>query len=248
MDVIRKYADNGDRENLRYVFSGAFDADPTFAQYEADYQYCKSKGLLDPYRELTPLTEDRSRWDRNYWYQIQQDLKENLSDRRLEHMKAVARVVFADKVSRLETEREARSRREARPASSPSQTPAAGDAEIRKKQEDLERQTARDNEERERKRAASQRAYEESQKANEERMRAARQQVNESEQRANRSERPRRSVADRGADGPKKALGAAVAAVLIILILYMIWHARKVNQEREAVKAAGMVLHWIFHR
>lgn len=109
MDItIKKYADAGDKTNLKYIFAGAFDADPTFEKYEEEFQYCKTKGVFDTHAELTPFIEDRSKWDENYWYNLQSDLKKNFSSERLAHMKDVAQVVFAQKAARLREERKAR--------------------------------------------------------------------------------------------------------------------------------------------
>lgn len=86
----------------------ALDVDPTFADYEEDYNYCKAKGILEPHCELTPFTYDQSKWTRDYWAQLKVDLVENFSDERMSHMRQVAKIYLADKIKRLEREGQAR--------------------------------------------------------------------------------------------------------------------------------------------
>ncbi|MCD7837692.1 MAG: hypothetical protein LUG65_02120 [Clostridiales bacterium] len=111
---VKQYADVGDRDSLRYIFVDALDVDPTFAYYEGDYNYCKAKGLLEPHKELTPFTDDQSKWTRDYWAQLKVDLIKNFSEQRMDHMRQVAQVYLADKIKRLEAERAARQEEQAR--------------------------------------------------------------------------------------------------------------------------------------
>ena len=104
---VKRLADQGDIAGLRYIFADALDVDPTFERYQEDYDYCQSKGLLEPHQELTPLTDEPSQWTKDYWAHLKVDLIKNLSARRLTHMKKVARVLMADKVQRLTAERKA---------------------------------------------------------------------------------------------------------------------------------------------
>lgn len=104
---VKRLADQGDIAGLRYIFADALDVDPTFEQYQADYDYCQSKGLLEPHQEFTPLTDEPSQWTKDYWAHLKVDLLKNLSARRLTHMKKVARVLMADKVQCLTAERQA---------------------------------------------------------------------------------------------------------------------------------------------
>ena len=104
---VKRLADQGDIAGLRYIFADALDVDPTFEQYQADYDYCQSKGLLEPHQEFTPLTDEPSQWTKDYWAHLKVDLLKNLSARRLTHMKKVAQVLMEDKIQCLTAERQA---------------------------------------------------------------------------------------------------------------------------------------------
>lgn len=106
---IRKCVDANDIKGLRYIFVDCLDVDPTFEKYRSDYEYCANMdGLFEPYRELTPLSLDKAAWDMNYWEQLKLDLMKNFSQKRFEHMREVARVVYAEKIDKLFREREQR--------------------------------------------------------------------------------------------------------------------------------------------
>lgn len=109
MDIrIKSYADNRDLKELKYIFVDALDVDPTFVRYEEEYNYCKSiPGLLEAHIELTPFRQDKSRWDEAYWTSLKMDLVKNFSDRRMMHMKEVAQVFLAEKITRIMKERDA---------------------------------------------------------------------------------------------------------------------------------------------
>ena len=98
---VNEHAELGDIKWLRYFFRDSLDIDPTFEEYEEDYECAREvSGMIVPYQELTPLTDDQSRWDIDYWIKLKRDLMENFSVKRLEHMKKVARVIHADKLVR----------------------------------------------------------------------------------------------------------------------------------------------------
>lgn len=104
---IRKCVDANDIKGLRYIFVDCLDVDPTFEKYKSDYEYCTNMdGLFEPYRELTPLSLDKAAWDMNYWEQLKLDLMKNFSRKRFEHMREVAKVVYAEKIDKLFRERE----------------------------------------------------------------------------------------------------------------------------------------------
>ncbi|OUQ52529.1 hypothetical protein [Lachnoclostridium sp. An118] len=104
---IRKCVDANDIKGLRYIFVDCLDVDPTFEKYKPDYEYCTNMdGLFESYRELTPLSLDKAAWDMNYWEQLKLDLMKNFSRKRFEHMREVAKVVYAEKIGKLFRERE----------------------------------------------------------------------------------------------------------------------------------------------
>lgn len=103
---VKECVNNHDIKRLRYIFVDCLDVDPTFEKYKEDYESCKRvEGLFEPYTELTPLTQDETCWDKQYWEQLKIDLLKNFSSKRFEHMVKVAKVVYADKISRLLEER-----------------------------------------------------------------------------------------------------------------------------------------------
>lgn len=109
---IKKYVDQRDINTLRYVFSQSLDVDPMFEEYSEEYEYCVSKGVFESHLEdgFTPLTNDKSKWDKSYWTKLCLDLEKNLSKKRLDHMREVSKVVYADKIKRL---KEARAKQDA---------------------------------------------------------------------------------------------------------------------------------------
>ena len=103
---VKKYVDLGDVQRLKYIFVDSLDVDPTFEKYKEDYEYAKTvPGLIEQNQELTPMTKDQSRWNDNYWIALKKDLVKNFSAERFEHMQNVAKVIYADKIKRLEAER-----------------------------------------------------------------------------------------------------------------------------------------------
>lgn len=103
---IKKLADSGDIKALKYIFVDALDVDPTFVRYEEEYNYCKSiPGLLDSHAELTPFRANKADWNEEYWISLKMDLVKNFSDRRMTHMREVAKTFLADKVQRILAER-----------------------------------------------------------------------------------------------------------------------------------------------
>lgn len=104
---IKKCLDSGDIIGLRYIFLDSLDVDPTFEKYIEDYNVCKKlEGIFEPYIELTPLSLSSSDWNMEYWGKIKFDQKKNFSEKRFEHMREIAKIIHAEKVKRLLTERE----------------------------------------------------------------------------------------------------------------------------------------------
>lgn len=108
---VKKCVENNDTRGLKYIFVDCLDVDPTFEKYREDYEYCKKfSGMFDMHTELTPFKTDTSQWNSQYWESLKLDLMKNFSTKRFEHMIAVARVVYAEKIARLMKEREASQR------------------------------------------------------------------------------------------------------------------------------------------
>lgn len=103
---VKKCVEAKDIKGLRYIFVDCLDVDPTFEKYREDYEYSKRvAGLFEEHKELTPLTDNRSSWDNQYWQKIKTDLMKNFSVKRFQHMIEVAKVVYADKIERIKKER-----------------------------------------------------------------------------------------------------------------------------------------------
>lgn len=103
---VRKCAESNDIKGLRYIFVDCLDVDPTFEKYREDYEFCKTiDGLFDSHQTLSGIKEQKETWTTEYWEQLKLDLMKNFSQIRFEHMVSVAKVVYADKISRLLNER-----------------------------------------------------------------------------------------------------------------------------------------------
>lgn len=118
--TIKKLVENKDMKGIRYVFLNALDVDPTFENYIDDFNYCKSKGFIDPHKELTPFTNDKSKWNEEYWGKIETDITKNFSEKRMNHLREVAKVFMADKIDRLNKERAAKKAEAERKTAKPS--------------------------------------------------------------------------------------------------------------------------------
>ena len=95
---------DGDMKRLKYDFADCLDGDPTFKNYEDKYQYCiKNKILFEPYREIHPLRLNDI--DEHYWVELKNDFIENPSVKRMEHMRKVAKILYAERIERIEKEK-----------------------------------------------------------------------------------------------------------------------------------------------
>ena len=104
---IKKYADERNTQELKYRFNNSLDIDPTFEKYIDDFEYCKTKNAFEKHKKLTPLeVNNTSNWNDIYWANLKKDLFENFSQKRLEHMIKVAKVIYKDKIERLIEERQ----------------------------------------------------------------------------------------------------------------------------------------------
>lgn len=105
---VKKHADDKDIRWLQYGFADCLDVDPTFEEYEEDFQYCCKNvpEIFERHVDLTTHIDNNQRnWTNDYWNGLKVDLLKNFSRERFEHMQKVARIVYADKIFRLEQER-----------------------------------------------------------------------------------------------------------------------------------------------
>ncbi len=106
LEEVKKCIESNDIKGLHYIFVDSLDVDPTFEKYSDDYEYCKKiKGFLEPHVDITPFSSSE-KWNEKYWVQIKMDLMKNFSEKRFSHMREVAKVIYSEKIKRLELERE----------------------------------------------------------------------------------------------------------------------------------------------
>lgn len=102
---VKKCIESNDIKGLHYIFVDSLDVDPTFEKYKSDYEYCKKiNGFFEPYVDMTPFISSEN-WNEKYWVQIKMDLMKNFSEKRFSNMREVAKVIYAEKIKRLEQER-----------------------------------------------------------------------------------------------------------------------------------------------
>lgn len=216
---IKQYADSGDIKSLKYIFVDSLDVDPTFVRYEEEYNYCKSiPGLLEDHVELTPFKASKADWDEEYWTSLKMDLVKNFSDRRMSHMREVAKVLLAEKVQRILAERAAANTVQNEPITkeTPATTPAHVEEKVAAQATESVRQATSMAEEQARQLEEEKRKLEAENRAQEIlRERAAR-------ERAARREQQRREEEQAGGGFPKKAIGIAVAAVTVAVVLFLL--------------------------
>lgn len=216
---IKQYADSGDIKSLKYIFVDSLDVDPTFVRYEEEYNYCKSiPGLLEDHIELTPFKASKADWNEEYWTSLKMDLLKNFSDRRMSHMREVAKVFLAEKVQRILAERAATNAVQDKPFTKEetATAPAHEEAKVVSQATEPVRQTTSMAEEQARQLEEEKRKLEAENRAQEVlRERAAR-------ERAARREQQRREEEQAGGGLPKKAIGIAVAAVTVAVVLFLL--------------------------
>ena len=105
LDAVKKYVDEGNIEDLKYIFVDALDLNPDFGEYREDFEYVKRHNMFDDHKDLTELKDNPAEWDGLYWIRLKKDLQKNFSRRRMEHMIEVAKVLFADEIKKARAAR-----------------------------------------------------------------------------------------------------------------------------------------------
>lgn len=220
---VKKCIESNDIKGLHYIFVDSLDVDPTFEKYSDDYEYCKKlKGFLEPHVDITPFSSSE-KWNEKYWVQIKMDLMKNFSEKRFSHMREVAKVIYSEKIKRLELERERLSKKN-QEAEKKQKEPMARIQADRQKDNasankssvvtsqilDAEKAQKERLEEKHRAIELHNQEVEKKQKEQMARIQAARQKDKESKN--NKSY----------VETPKKATGAVTAAVVIIAIILII--------------------------
>ena len=93
-DEVKQAIEKGKGSELRYFFVDSWNIDPTFASYKDDFDYCLKHNVFEPHKDITPLRNDESLWDKEYWFKLKVDIQKNFSEERMQHMIKVAKVVF----------------------------------------------------------------------------------------------------------------------------------------------------------
>lgn len=220
---VKKCIESNDIKGLHYIFVDSLDVDPTFEKYSDDYEYCKKlKGFLEPHVDITPFSSSE-KWNEKYWVQIKMDLMKNFSEKRFSHMREVAKVIYSEKIKRLELERERLSKK---------------NQEVEKNQKE---QMARIQADRQKDNASANKSYVvtsqilDAEKAQKERLEEKHRaiELHNQEVEKKQKEQMARIQAARQKDKesknnksyvetPKKATGAVTAAVVIIAIILII--------------------------
>lgn len=213
---VKKFADGKDIKRLRYIFVDCLDVDPTFEKYAEDFEYCRNvAGLFEAHTELTPFINSHAAWNMDYWTNLKTDLLKNFSLKRFEHMIEVAKVVYAEKIVRLEAERSKAAQKIAGQSPSPNRDVSLSmpdsNAEVLKKNQSLreEQQKALDEDTRKQEEAYQRQLAEEERQKMERRAKMA-----GAEQQGNFS--------NGGSAEPKKAMGIVPVAVAILVILLIL--------------------------
>ena len=102
---VLKFINDNNIRGIRYILSSALDADPSGLAYVGDIKEIKRANMFDKHVELTPFTNDTSRWDRDYWVKLEMDMTKNMSLERWNFMKKVAKVFKADQIKKIDAER-----------------------------------------------------------------------------------------------------------------------------------------------
>ena len=98
---VKAAVESGDISSLKYHFCDCLDGDPTFFEYEEDYEYCKSNGILFvPHSELHPMNCNSVTDE--YWVQLKKDFMQNPSVERMEHMREVAKILYSSRIRKIE--------------------------------------------------------------------------------------------------------------------------------------------------
>ena len=233
---VKEYAESGNVRSLHYIFRDALDADPTFEDWQESYEYCeKVPGFFEPHKELTPFTQDESRWkEEAYWVQLKMDLMENFSKERYEHLRKVAEVFYAEKIRRIRQEEAQRSPVMQGPAAVPGQntvSPQATTARKQAPQNDLNAAEEERIRQRRKEIEENNRQIAEAQRRQDRKIEQERQKI-ETENNETRY----------GGSGSKKFLGVVLAEVVILLAIVFLLRgspntaaaaitARKASQE-----------------
>lgn len=103
--AVLKFINDNDIRGLRYALVDALDVDPEGLVYAGDIKEIKNANMFEKHIELTPFTNDTSRWDMDYWVKLKMDMAKNMSLERWNFMKKVAKIFNADTIKKLKAER-----------------------------------------------------------------------------------------------------------------------------------------------
>lgn len=108
---VKLAVDNDDTLSLKYIFCDCLDGDPTFEKYQEDYDYCvRNNALFEAHKDFDDHPMVTNHVDEEYWVQLKNDFMENPSKERLAHMREVAKILYRDRIARIQAERDAAER------------------------------------------------------------------------------------------------------------------------------------------
>lgn len=104
-DKFKKAVENGDLSDVRLFLSNELMLDPRGASFHEMLSYAESKlgGLFEPDNGRRS-EKDAALWDKDFLYQIKNELDDNFSREKLSYYEQVAKQVLKDKAQQLDEE------------------------------------------------------------------------------------------------------------------------------------------------
>ena len=111
-DKFKKAVENGELSDVRLFLSNELNLDPRGASFHEMLSYAESQleSLFEPdngYRS----EKDTAYWDKNFLYQLKNELEDNFSREKLNYYEQVAKHVLQDKARQMDEE-EAKQRKQ----------------------------------------------------------------------------------------------------------------------------------------
>lgn len=93
-------AKSQDTERIKIMMKNSLSTDLTFNQFQSmlDFAMENVPGLIDTHDEIE--FEDKSMWNKQYANYLKEDLMDNFSAERIEHIKEVQQHVYADELKK----------------------------------------------------------------------------------------------------------------------------------------------------
>ena len=226
---VKKCADNGDIRGLRYIFHSCLDVDPTFKGYERAYEdYKNTPGLFVDHtnENLMKLKENNvdGSWNLEYWNQLKKDLLENFSQKRFEHMREVAKVVYKDKICRIEEKRHQPDKTHVTTVEEKKQNEGSMGAALKFNEHSEAQRLINEQIERERRDIAAEKELErlKQKELEENNARVEKEEQQKEAERRKRMQSYNDEIQGSGGGERKKVMGVVLAIVAVMIIVFMI--------------------------